>query len=62
MAIAADKAYMAFKKKKKKMKQQKQTRQASSHTFVKSVGHHTTEVTSSLWPWSVMGGRFGSEI
>lgn len=36
--------------------------QGRTHTFVKSVGHHTTEVTSSLWPWSVMGGCLGSEI
>lgn len=31
-------------------------------TFVKSVGHHATEVTSSLWPCSIMGGCVGSEI
>lgn len=31
-------------------------------TFVKSVGHHAMEVTCWRWPWSIMGGCFGSAI
>lgn len=42
--------------------QYKKARVGCCLTFVKSDGHHTTEVTSSLWPWSVMGGCLGWEI
>lgn len=58
MVIVADMQYLKWYSKKKC----NCIMPAGSPTFVKSVGHHTTEVTSSLWPWSVMGGYLGSEI